>query len=572
MSQMIPSFIDYKVESTAEKRIYDWFQTCPYTSDWTVLYSQVEINHSTLIVGESDFVVLAPRLGIFILEVKGGRVTRDENGIWHFISKSGKENTKARGPFEQAKEGMFSLKKYLEKQDSSLKGLLWGYGVMVPDMDNFYVPNDEFCPQMIFDRTDGNRVDSFIKRLSLYNSNKIAEIYHVQAIFPTQQQCRKIKEILRPSFDCAPSMSTLIGEAIQEQLRFTSEQFNALDAVEDNKRCLFLGGAGTGKTLLAKEIVRRSNNERIGFFCFNKTLAEWIKQDFKNENLLRKCSYVGDFHSLMISNIKKANLLSQVNWANNNPFSESLFTAFMHSLEEYPISFDFIVIDEFQDLFDEKECFLVALDSILEKGLERGRFAFFGDFDHQSLYHPSISLESVTDTLEKYTSFTKCRLTINCRNTPEICQTITDLTGVKYKSVRLHPSHLQPKFKQYKTDDDEKAKLDDLFHTLIVEQKISPSDIVILSPKSRKRSVIRNYKTSEIDNLTIPKTDRITFSTIYSFKGLESPVIIITDVESYKNQHLANNESLIYVGVSRAKAQLYIFENPQATMERILKE
>ncbi|HHV00457.1 MAG TPA: hypothetical protein GXX76_11475 [Bacteroidales bacterium] len=36
--------------------------------------------------GEIDFLVLAPKLGVFALEVKGGRVRR-EDGVWYFTNR-----------------------------------------------------------------------------------------------------------------------------------------------------------------------------------------------------------------------------------------------------------------------------------------------------------------------------------------------------------------------------------------------------------------------------------------------------------------------------------------------------
>jgi DNA helicase IV len=55
----------------------------------------------------------------------------------------------------------------------------------------------------------------------------------------------------------------------------------------------------------------------------------------------------------------------------------------------------------------------------------------------------------------------------------------------------------------------------------------------------------------------------LSFCTIQSYKGLENSIIILTDIESY-----ADNK-LLYVGLSRARAALYIFESDAAHAERI---
>ena len=40
---------------------------------------------------------------------------------------------------------------------------------------------------------------------------------------------------------------------MENLLRLTAEQFDRLDELEENDRCLLTGAAGTGKTMLAME-------------------------------------------------------------------------------------------------------------------------------------------------------------------------------------------------------------------------------------------------------------------------------------------------------------------------------
>ena len=108
MATMIPSVISPEVKSNAEKRIFEWFKNAPNTDDWIVLHSLGISNHNKVLYGETDFFVLAPGMGLFALEVKGGRVKR-QNGIWYFTNKYGKTDSKERGPFDQAKDGAFSI-------------------------------------------------------------------------------------------------------------------------------------------------------------------------------------------------------------------------------------------------------------------------------------------------------------------------------------------------------------------------------------------------------------------------------------------------------------------------------
>jgi superfamily I DNA/RNA helicase len=50
-----------------------------------------------------------------------------------------------------------------------------------------------------------------------------------------------------------------------------------------------------------------------------------------------------------------------------------------------------------------------------------------------------------------------------------------------------------------------------------------------------------------------PRPGQVQYSTIHAFKGLESPAVIVTDLD----QHLVPNfESLLYTGLTRATDRL----------------
>ena len=75
---MIPSVISPEIKSNAERKIFEWFRDDPDTEGWVVLHSLGIANHRTVLYGELDFFVIAPKLGVFALEVKGGRVSCNE--------------------------------------------------------------------------------------------------------------------------------------------------------------------------------------------------------------------------------------------------------------------------------------------------------------------------------------------------------------------------------------------------------------------------------------------------------------------------------------------------------------
>lgn len=199
---MIPAALSPAVKSQAERKIYEWFKNDPVTKDWVVFHSLGIENHQTVVFGEVDFLVCASNLGVFALEVKGGRISR-KDGVWVYTDKYGVEHEKVRGPFEQASESMYSIKDELSKKDISknAKNSLCGYGVMFPDIE--YVNSDiDVSQKEIFDKRDGQFVGRYIKRLAEYNKTKFKE-KKVFVVYPTEENINEIVKALRGDFDKA---------------------------------------------------------------------------------------------------------------------------------------------------------------------------------------------------------------------------------------------------------------------------------------------------------------------------------------------------------------------------------
>jgi superfamily I DNA/RNA helicase len=91
---------------------------------------------------------------------------------------------------------------------------------------------------------------------------------------------------------------------------------------------------------------------------------------------------------------------------------------------------------------------------------------------------------------------------------------------------------------------------------------IAPRKITVLSPVAIQKSCFDSLLASgkfggeEISSSFFdPEFNKITFSTIHSFKGLENSVIVLTDVEDLTS---IAARSLLYVGMSRARQRLYM--------------
>ncbi|HAE43361.1 MAG TPA: hypothetical protein DCG34_10685, partial [Clostridiales bacterium] len=159
--------------------------------------------------------------------------------------------------------------------------------------------------------------------------------------------------------------------------------------------------------------------------------------------------------------------------------------------------------------------------------------------------------------------FIKFKLKINCRNSKPIIDEIKYLTGFEpERALASKAEGLPVNYFDYKDDNDQIEKLTSLLSTLKANG-VPQSDITILSPYSREKSLLSRFSTKEIADFKVGINNKVTFSTVNGFKGLENSVIIIVDIDTYSYR------KTMYVGLSRARTGLFIFQSKKASLERI---
>ena len=570
MARMIPSIISPDTKSSAERKIYKWFSEAPGTDDWVVLHSLGIAKHDTLMEGEVDFLVLVPGKGIFALEVKGGSVKKTDEG-WTFTNRYGQTNTKSRGPFEQAKEAIHSIMASLESKvdynHRHITKLFYSYGVMFPDLDYDEMGIDE-AEWQVFDCKDKKDVRGFIMRLSKGAKSNWERVYGglSREKLPTKQDVAYLSKILRGNFDKKVSVLARIDNAEAELLELTEQQYRCLDQLEDNPRAVIRGAAGTGKTLLALEKVKREsiNGKRVALFCYNSNLAEWFKAYFQKADCSETPTFVGTFHQFLTG------IINENGNETIHPSGSDLGYYYEHELPEKVVEkildsgfyeFDELVVDEAQDLI--KSTYMDVFDLIIKKGIERGNWTFFGDFTKQAIYAGDISGEGMLSCLEEKSSFIRFKLTINCRNTKQICEEIQTITGYEAPSDIWNKVDGMPV--NYLTCSDEEDACEKLKKVIdsLRTNHIANEKITILSPRKRESSIVSLLNDNSIRNYSVMPGKHITFSTIHGFKGLENSVIILTDIDTFYPCQL------LYVALSRARSALYIIESKKAESEHM---
>lgn len=563
MATMIPSRIGSHVNS-GEKRVFRLLERDPAARDWTVLHSLGLARRTTGPYGEIDFVVIIPKQGVVCLEVKGGRIAC-EDGVWLTTNRHGDTAILKKSPFMQVRDSMFALRNAIIQHfgsDAPESRCPIGCCVVFPDTES-PPPMPEFERPDVIDSEDLRLPISRAVLRTVRHRMREFQPRHGESL-PTVSQAKAIRRFLRPDFELVVAKAVAVGRAEERLLRLTEEQFARLDELDANRRCLFEGAAGTGKTVLAVEYARRASRDgsRVGLVCYNRLLGEWLAKQPVGSSVTS-----GTWHKVVRGLIHKSSVSVEfttkeqaaLNGGRANELFSELYPFYAElALEEIRAPFDVLVVDEAQDLSDTHS--LDVLNLAVDGGLERGRWAFFGDFTSQSLYGKAE--DPVAALQERAAHFVRARLTLNCRNTRRIAEEITLLSGFDRPPFRLGAELGLPVEHRYWAKGQNVAESLDAIVQRLRSEKMRVEDMIVLSPKRREASSLG--RVTRIANLPIVDVSRtpdyrhehaVKFSTVHSFKGLESPVVILVDLDN-----LSSNEaqSLLYVGMSRARSLLIL--------------
>lgn len=562
MARMIPEHPSEDTKSGAERKLFSLFRDMPDTDEWIVLHSLSIAKHITQSQGEADFVIIIPSHGVFVLEIKGGRVSH-ENGKWYSVDRDDITH-QIKNPVEEASNAMHSFRAYVSNSSCSdrLDHTLFGFGVVFPGTSFHGVVNSvELADEQIADFDDclsSSSIKNYLLRLAgFWKKTRAPGI-----TLPTLSQCTELAMLFRPNFDGKISLRSMINNVENQVVQLTENQQDIFDTICENERCLVRGDAGTGKTIIALHFAKeqRINGNNTGFFCYNTQLSRYLQKHISlDDNLV-----CGSFTAYMVSKVEEAGMMPLVEnntTARNLFFSELLPQLFMDAFITLECAqFDCLILDEAQDLMTDN--YLEVFDLILKGGIANGRWYFFLDADRQNLYNTGTTNESINEMLRGYGAhFTKCLLRDNCRNSVSIIQKIDSIFGTKTRHRHNDETGADVVIKSNRKTSDSISALDTVIRTLLREG-VTPNQIVVLSPIRFDNSIASMSSEHNIlpENDIIPPNS-IRFSTIHSFKGLESSVVILVDIDNLSSDSKMN---LLYVGMTRAKSALYIIANDKA--------
>ena len=555
MPKMIPETISSDTKSLAEKKLFNALEHLDGCDDWTVIHSLAIADHTTQSQGESDFLVIIPKKGIFVLEVKGGRKISCENGSWISEDRNGIEHA-IKNPGIEANEGMHSIINYLKVNAPEISKVTTGFGVVFPDCSvHGTITGPDVSDKQICDASDMLDLRKYFNTLSNYWGEKDKKA-NPGIIPPEQAVCKRIIELLRPKLELKLSPRVEIRTLEDSIITLTERQQMVFEGLSENDRVLVRGNAGTGKTILAVNYALSAarNNKKTAFFCYNKKLGDFLKNSVSGYDNIA-CGSFTEYMDGIVHDSRPVEADTAKEQNREEYYDEILPELFTDCLlENGEEGFDCLIIDEAQDLL--KDRYLDVMDYMLKGGLKGGNWYFFIDAENQNIYNPEETCNRVLERLGSMAGYTKYSLKENCRNSVAIIKKVEEIfggqsvPGYKYRGEDFGPA---VEIIRYRYNTEQAETLEKII-TDHLNSGVRPGDITILSAKVFDKSVASMVKSVKIVPAKASKQKDISFSTISSYKGLENSMIIIVDFDKMKS----DDKKLLYIGMTRARSKLII--------------
>lgn len=548
MAKMFPHNLQPEhFKSNAEAKLYKLFQEVLPPS-WYVFHGRMLQAESAFRVKdvELDFLIGHPHYGILVVEVKGGGIRHDgTTGEWFTIGKAGKPEPLKRNPVDQARDATYTVVRYLIER---ALGFEWNpyYAVAFPDIDADNLIDPQLPRAIVLDKP-------LLRREKVASAlEAVFKHYRRGATWANGPQAlEKLRRTLAPQYILTSSLASEFADEADAIKKLTDDQFAILnDLMEDEKRLLVTGVAGSGKTLLAMEKARQlaQAGKRVLFTCFNQNLVHALRGQNPSEGLV-----IQHFHALAREYGNKpdySDTLKDAGISQDDYFGGVLPSALLRAAEGNPaLHFDAIFVDEGQDF---KANYWPAVYALLKDGAKSPLYIFCDDAQRLYSQDPMIG------------QFKMKHLSRNMRNVKEIGEFAGKYRRAegKYEAVGPTPKYAK-RLDQVKRNSGKDGLLAALAEVLddLIEEKVLPAQIVILTPYNDKSSLADGIR---VGSYTLRRAVQVTgndisVQSIYAFKGLEREVVILAELDRAQTHiEAAQLQTLMYVGASRAKHKLII--------------
>ena len=515
---------------TAERRVWEVLRD-QLPDGAALLHSVAMIER--VVEHEADLVVAWPGVGIAVIEVKGGHVSR-RDGQWYQSSRG--DTHPMKDPVRQAQDCKHVLHRLLVEYGSEAARARSAHLVAFPFTDIGPSWSYAGCARdMILARTDlasaSDRVRAAIDR-------------HGAGHAPlTGGGLESLLDVVEGQL---PGQTSLLSwaeenEAYVDQL--TRDQAKVGRILREQRRLKVIGGAGTGKTWLALEQARylAASGERVALVCYSRGLARFLQRMTAAWLPAHRPAYAGLFHALPLA------------WgADPPPADEDLLTSSSYYEERLPAQmgqlaaalgeedkYDAIVVDEAQDF---GAAWWPPTLACLRDQVTGGLYAFLDEAQRVFERYGEVPIPLPPIVLDE-----------NIRNTKQIAQVFGSLGAwqAKYRGMDGPPVRF------VQCSPDEAIHEADSQVDRLLSEGWEPGQIALLVTGRRHQLQKEMLDYHGWDGYwdAFFAGEEVFYGHVLGFKGLERPVVVLA-VNGIRD--MSRSREYLYVGLSRARSCLTV--------------
>jgi hypothetical protein len=522
-------------ESRGEKEVLAWLRKA--LPDGYVAWHSIGLRVGADWCGEGDIVVLTPKCGVLVLEVKSGRVDLHE-GIWR---QNGTVMRKP--PIAQAHGYVRKLVETLAEQ--GVVGVPFGVACFFPDTPFSSAPKTGELRDVVLCARDLERGDDTVGNVFE------GAIRYGKRPPPFPKIRHAIHELWGERWTGGLDVPDQIADAEKRLFRLDREQLDVLLTVEENARASVDGGAGTGKTVVARNLALRKarQGKRVLYLCFTDSLAYAVDAQFaaaRREGHAIEARPIRRHARALLDAAGLAKAGTDEQKFGQHISMEAVVDGLVHSRARP----DLVVVDESQDLKEEDWLFVDAL----AKGVWLWTF---GDEKQRFL-----STDPMPDHLAE--EMMRVRLRKQRRSPGAIAKLAERYVGGSAEEVGVAAG-----------DDEEGESADDA--EAVKTLACAPTRILATVEKEIKRLLSKGVKAGEIAVLSLAgKTHarvaglekigdvrvvvadapdaatNVVADTCLRFKGLERPFVIVVDLPEDCNKPMSGADVRMHIAVTRA--------------------
>lgn len=555
MARMIPS-LPIGECPPGEREVFQTLKMLP--DDWSVLHSLV-FSFESGRDAEADFVVISPGGDCIVIEVKSHHRIEYRDGLWFGNSRE------ITDPFRQARDAFHRMRKWMQETAAGRVGGVVARLVIFPfasfegrgpELKEWeYVAAEEWRVLSAAPQHIGARF------LALIDEAREAMGFKSGRAGSSVGVASELVSKLRPCLKSNGRMD-LLRLRNGELARAMEEQREALGALDCNDRCLVVGPAGTGKTLLAQQrfVELVQSGFRPMLLCFNRYISEEIRGAVAAKVPGHR-GFVMTVHSAMrkIAGERYESELDEPDWGE---LARRATEVLIESGGPFgPVSH--LVVDEAQDLVLIPE-FIDFCELLLGRSFSQASWAFFGDFETQVLYSGSLGIQDLLMRLKQRGSPAVLPLKVNCRNTrpmlAPVGQALAEASSI-YRGFRRQDSRVEDCKAIYSPGGKEgiaDALRSAIRHCTESGTRIE-STVVLLreEPDASALEALRRVNAVEWWESRGSAHKRVRWTTVRKAKGLEFDGVVVVGVRPERG---LLDVQLLYTACTRALACVVVIE------------